>query len=242
MIEISCGVIVGLPFRKYNPKNGGAGLVFPEWAVTLANLQWPLNTTVGWAPCKGLPTGEARQKICEEAIGIGAKYVFFIDDDVQVPPDAPRYLIGTMKQAANNVIAVGGIYFSKADPTEPVVYVDNVGSGAHWKWKRGDVFECSGIGTGCLLVNLELIQKLEKPWFKDLLGETEGWTIANKAAEARLNMTDDLYFCEKARSAGYKILADAHVICSHWDINTGRPFDMPKGCYPDSEAKDGEAA
>jgi len=238
MIKVECGVIVGLPFRQYKP-GSPAGLVMPEWAVTLANLRWPLNTTVGWAPIKGMQTGDARQKICEEAIDIGAKYVWFIDDDTQVPPDAACYLIGTMKQAADDVIAVGGIYFSKGDPSEPIVYLDSVGQGAHWKWKRGDVFECSAIGTGCLLVNLELIQKLEKPWFKDLFHETKGWEMSNKTEGAKLNMTDDLYFCEKARAAGYKILADAHVICSHWDLRTGRVFDMPKGCYPDTPEREG---
>jgi len=231
MMNLKVGCVVGTPFRKRKPGTTD-GLVVPEWAISLANLTWPCNTNIAWAPVKGLPRDEARNGIADETVRLGSPYLWFVDDDVQVPPDAPRYLLSTLAQAPDDVMVVGGIYTGKLDPPEPLVYVNGNGHGAHWKWKRGDVFECSAIATGCMMIKTEVFKHLEKPWFKDLDGETEGWTIENKAVGARLNMSDDLYFCEKVQSAGFKILADTRVICSHWDVANDKVFDMPLDSYP----------
>lgn len=231
MIKLKAGVVVGIPFRAR--KEGTVdGLCVPEWAITLANLQWPTNTNVAWAPVKGMGTGEARQCISEETLKLGAPLLFCLDDDVQLPPDAPRLLMETMSQAPDDVMVVGGIYTTKRHPPEPLVYVGGNGHGPHWKWKKGDIFECSGIATGCMLIKTEVFKHLEKPWFKDIKGETEGWEIENKAVDAMLNMTDDLYFCEKVTQAGFKILADTRVLCTHWDANTGQYFEMDPNSYP----------
>lgn len=230
-MQLKAGVVVGIPFRAR--KEGTThGLVVPEWAVTLANLVWPMNTTVAWAPVKGLPRDTARNNIAEETLRLGAPYLWFIDDDVQVPPDAARHLLTTIKQAPDDVMVVGGIYCGKLDPPEPLVYVGGNGTGAHWKWKRGDIFECSGIATGCMLIKTEVFKHIEKPWFRDVDGETEGWNVEHKAPTAYLNMTDDLWFCEKIQAAGFKILADTRVLCSHWDVENDKVFDLPADSYP----------
>ena len=231
MMNLKAGLVIGIPFRAR--KEGTTdGLVIPEVAITLANLTFPLNTNVAWAPVKGVVRDEARNKIAQESLDIGAPYLWFIDDDVQVPPDAARNLITALKQADDDVMVAAGIYCGKMDPPEPLVYVGGNGLGAHWKWKKGDVFECDSIATGCMMIKTEVFKHIEKPWFRDVDGETEGWTIANKAVGARLNMTDDLWFCEKVKSAGFKILADARVLCTHWDVPTGKFYELPEDSYP----------
>lgn len=231
MMKLKAGLVVGIPFRG-REEGTTAGLVVPEWAVTLANLTWPMNTNVAWAPTKGLKRDLARNSIAEETVKLGSPLLWFLDDDVQPPPDAARHLIDTIKQADDDVMVVGGIYCGKLDPPEPLVYVGGNGQGAHWKWKKGDIFECDSIATGCMMIKTEVFKHIEMPWFRDVDGETEGWTIENKAVGAALNMTDDLWFCEKVRAAGFKILADTRVICTHWDVAAGKPYDLPADSYP----------
>lgn len=60
-------------------------------------------------------------------------------------------------------------------------------------------------GTSCLLIKREVFEKLEKPYFKFELNE-DG-TIPTRS--------EDLYFCDKAREAGFEIYADTDVICNH---------------------------
>lgn len=231
MIQLKPGIVIGIPFRSR--KEGTVnGLIQPEVAFSWSQFAFPMNTNVAWAPVKGYPRDVARNSIAEETVKLGSPYLWFLDDDVQAPPDAPRYLIETMKQAHDDVMVVGGVYTGKLDPPEPLVYVGGNGQGAHWKWKKGDIFDCHSIATGCMLIKTEVFQHIEKPWFRDAEGETEGWTIPNKAEGARLNMTDDLWFCEKVKAAGFRILCDSRVLCGHWDVPNDKCYELSATSYP----------
>lgn len=222
------GVVVGIPSSR---------LVTPEWAIALAVQAWPSNTSVCYVPIhcgnpqtgtQGPPRDKARELIIESAIKLKAPYVWFVDDDVEVPFGACRQLLRTLKEADPEVCAVGGIYPEKNDPPSPVVYTTN-GHGPDWRWKKNTIFEASLIGTGCMMVKTEVFSKMEKPWFRDI-------------NEGLVNITDDAYFVMKAKEAGYKVLADAHVICFHWDYKTMRRYEIPADSYPmrDIEAPPGK--
>ena len=166
---------------------------------------------------KGIEVGEARCQIAQHAIDLKAKYLFFLDDDTAPPYFAARRLIYALEQAGPEVMVAGGIYANKHSyPPEPMVFLQD-GDGPHWKWKYGDVFECGSIGTGCMMIKTEVFQYLEKPWFATI---NECFSSGEYGAHVhKLEMTDDLYFCEKVRKAGFKILADGGVLCVHWDVN-----------------------
>lgn len=212
------GVVVGLPYSR---------LVMPEWAVALARQSWPTNVNICYAPipCENRKTGwsgptrdEARSLIVQGAIDLHAPYIWFVDDDVEVTFDACRQLLKSIKEADDDVMAVGGIYPSKQDPPEPIVYEVN-GHGAFWRWKKNTVFECSLVGTGCMLIKTEVFKHIEKPWFKDIDTPT-------------LQITDDAWFCGKLQRAGFRILANAHVLCTHWDAETRTPYRLAEDSYP----------
>jgi hypothetical protein len=231
MIEIKPGLVIGLPVRS-REIGTVKGLIQPEVAFSWSQLQFPMNTVVAWAPVRGFPRDQARNSIAEDTVRLGAPYLFFLDDDVQAPAHAPRCLIDTMKQAPGDVMVVGGVYTGKMEPTEPMVYVGGNGLGAHWKWKAGDIFDCHSIATGCMLIKTEVFKHIEKPWFRDAEGETEGWTLPNKAEGAGMNMTDDLWFCEKVKAAGFKILCDSRVLCGHWDVANDKCYELGRDSYP----------
>mgnify|MGYP001595506588 CR=1 FL=1 len=68
------------------------------------------------------------------------------------------------------------------------------------KDKTGDILWC---GLGCTLVKREVFEKLEKPWFRtDKTLRLNDWQwIDNPAKYGSL----DIWFCTKAREAGFKI-------------------------------------
>jgi len=201
--------------------------VAAEWAIALASQNYPLNLTHALCVIGGESTDIARNKAVEYALEKKSNYIWFLDDDVQMPFFAVRQLIYTLEQS--DAMVVGGIYCSKQPPNEPLVYVGK-GKGAFWKWKVNTVFPVDGIGAGCMMVKTDVFKHLEKPYFKtvdDFI--TEGTNTSNSS-------TEDLYFCNKVRDAGYKILADAHVICNHWDVKTMTAYMLPKDSYPMQES------
>lgn len=228
MAHVRPGLLVAQAFTAPNHEWPGGRPVAPEWSLAMQTQNYPLNCSVMHVALKGNSIDKARTAFAKHALEVGAPYIWFVDDDVAPPQFAARQLINTLKQADDNVMAVGGIYTSRSLPAEPMVYLEN-GDGCHWKWKKDTVFEVHGIGTGCLMVKTEAFKHLPEPWFVTIDESDPG---KENPGQYRNQCSDDIYFCQKLREAGFRILADANVLCVHWDVKTGKPYMLPADCYP----------
>lgn len=221
------GLVLGLPMNRPN--------VPREWALAMATMSWPLNTTIMHLVISGRPIDEARELICETALEANAPYIWFIDDDTVPPHTAIRYLISGLEQHPT-AIACGGIYCERREPTSPIVYKD-FGIGPFWDWTVGEVFEVQGIGTGCLVVRTAMLREIPKPWFR-----TVDVAVDSPGGLGLLQTTDDMYFCKKAVKAGYKLLAHGAVLCDHYDISSGQVYRLPKDSRPYKSSQQTEGA
>ena len=230
---MSVKVITSIPFSgRY---------VAPEWALSMMNLRYPRNARHGVYVTRGLERQVARTKLVEKAIAEHSEYVFFVDDDTAPPFDAVSQLIRELDVADKTVMVCGGIYTTKQDPIEPLVFLDQ-GSGPHWKWKFGDVFRCWGLGTGCMMIRTEVFQHLPKPWFRDIgsiedVGE-DTQVFGKDGKPDDFCMTDDLYFCKKVNDSGFTVLAHGGVLPVHWD-QKGTGHVLPDESYPVKDAPAG---
>lgn len=122
-----------------------------------------------------------------------ADYLFFVDDDMLFPPNA------LVKLLSHQEPIVGGLYFARSAPYLPIAYrhVEDNQWIAVTQYSAG-LQEVDAIGTGCLLIRRDVLEKLERPWFEfsDRMGE-------------------DMYFCHQAKKLGYKVLLDGDVKCKH---------------------------
>ena len=228
------GLTVGLPLCG-RP-------VSPWWAVSLATMDWPMGIDINYCIVEGMEVGEARNRIAEEALRAGTKYLWFLDDDTAPPRHAAKKLI-TVLQQEPDVAVCGGIYCTKSDVPEPIVQ-EKLRDGVFWNWKPGDVFDCEGMGTGCMMIRVDAFNKVERPWFKTVD------TIDYGAGEYK--QTDDLYFCDKLVKLGMRIVAHGGVLPVHWDVKNKisysvsdtlsdkgklemriveNPYQQPKGVY-----------
>lgn len=218
------GLMIGVP-------HGGKNVVI-EWAYSVAQLHPPMNFEVRWQALRNKPVDEARNILAQQAIAWKAKYLFFIDDDVTVPPHALRNLIYHLDHFPEYAVA-GGIYCHKSPPQMPMVFRGN-GMGPYWDWHLGEVFDVSGIGMGCTLIRVQAFlgdekhKPLEMPFFKTV-DDVERYRDGVNAAEA---WTEDLYFCQKLTDAGWSIMADGGILCQHWDTPTGVGYSLPEGSKP----------
>ncbi|HDZ13925.1 MAG TPA: hypothetical protein ENH60_03370 [Pricia sp.] len=64
-------------------------------------------------------------------------------------------------------------------------------------------FKISSGGFGIVLVKYEVFEKLDWPYWKNIF------------VPGDIEMGEDIYFCKKARQAGFDIWCDPKVKCSH---------------------------
>lgn len=178
---------------------------------------WPTNVNFTILTIMGKDIDAGRTLAIEQAMEAGVKYLWFLDDDTVPPQDAARHMMGVFKQHPKAAI-VAGIYTTRAAPPEPIVYATQ-GAGAFWDWKAGEVFKCWGIGTGCMMIDLDVFRYLDKPWFLT-------------RHEADLRISDDLHFCELVNQAGFEVWAHGGVLCHHYDLERGVVYMLPRNSKP----------
>lgn len=120
-------------------------------------------------------------------------YILFIDGDQTFPRDVlhkwvpmDKDIIGAnipIKQIPSRPTAVG--------TDGKLIFTDEDSTG---------LTEAMQVGTGMLMIKVSVFDKLERPWFY------QEW---NPVAQAP--MGEDVYFCLKARRAGYKVWIDQDV-------------------------------
>lgn len=216
--ERHMGLLVGIPIASRKEWDTGRP-VAPEWAATLANLVYPTGLLRSHMFVKGKRIDEARNEIIEKALELDAEYVFFLDDDVRPPVHILLHLMPLLNSAPD-VIAAGGLYSIKREPTEPMAY-RKLSKGPCYDFKYGEQFDVEGIATGALLVKVPLFKQIEKPWFKTI--EESG---QDKGRIYERRTTDDLYFCNKALKAGFKIKAHGGMLCDHIDAENHKIYNL----------------
>lgn len=176
-----------------------------RWGINLCLQEYPLSMGQNCLSVKGAEAGVSRNQIVEMGQRVKNKLLYMVDDDVLPPTYAPQKLLFAMLNKPD-VMAVAGIVYTKTEVPYPLVF-NNEGEGPYLNWKRGQIFEVPGfISTGCILIKMEVFDKIEKPWF-------ESRDYPDKC-------TEDVTWCWKVMKAGYKILGHGGVICGHYNHRT----------------------
>lgn len=140
---------------------------------------------------RGYNTSENRNWIATQAVNNGSTHLFFVDDDMILPPDTLDRLLD------HNKDIVGAVYNTKYEVQAPVIeYLDEKSD--------MEIFKCGAIGTGCLLIKTEVFKKVPQIWFN------YEWN-----PNGSVRMSHDWYFCHKARQFGYEIFADPLLQVKH---------------------------
>lgn len=219
----AAALAIGLPVRSTSPV---------EFWISMLQMLPPLNVKLHYIVQKGadVPGGKlgaaARNEILQSAINSGTPYVMFFDDDVLFP-DMAAYRLWVAMQRRPGAGAVTGIYATKADPCEPLIYLDE-GSGAFWDWALGDLIEIHSAGAGIQIVDMEAVKRIPPPWFNDVVHDGE------KDADGlvrRFTWGHDRFFHIRLREeAKAPIYVDTGILCAHWDTEHQRAYLLP----PDS--------
>lgn len=132
-------------------------------------------------------------------------YYFWVDEDNIIPPDAFERLY------AHNKDIVGGLYARKTNYDWCMKETEEYRG---WEDRRDSLkdglVECRYIGFGAMLIKGEVFEKLDFPWFK------QDTTWVKHDGERKIHeVGEDVYFCDRAREAGYKVWCDTKVEVGH---------------------------
>jgi hypothetical protein len=210
--------VVVVPTRGHIPHR-----VVERWLGLIA----PMNQKRGWLWASGHEVGRAYDAMISQILadpGLSKfKYILTLEDDNLPPPDAHVRLLEAINHGPR-FDAVSGIYFTKGDVGMPMAYGDPddyARTGVlefqpldvRRAIERGTLVPVNGIAMGCALWRLDLFRAVPPPWFV-----TVADVIPDKGVMA---MTQDLYFCRKARELGKRFAVDCRVRVGHLDVASG---------------------
>lgn len=146
----------------------------------------------------------SRNDLALRAVQSDMDYVFWMDSDMQFPPDTLVRMVDVLTK--NDLDILTGLYFRRVPPYSPVLFDRlemrrNICSWSEFKELPDHLFEIGGCGFGCVLMSTEVFLSVQAK---------HGNMFAPMG-----NNGEDIAFCIRARDCGYKIWCDPSIICGH---------------------------
>ena len=175
----------------------------------------PMNQKVlGPIFMEGMEVGEAYnqviQMILENPELSKFKFILTLEEDNAPPADG----LIKLYESIDDYDGVGGLYWTKGEGGQPMCYGDPRVMPLNFIPQippPDTVTPCNGLGMGFTLFRLEMLKDKRFEyghWFK---------TKQEMTPEGGIQMTQDLWFSQKARELGYKFACDARVRVGHYD-------------------------
>jgi hypothetical protein len=163
-----------------------------------------------------------RMELARQALEEKADYLLWLDSDMRFPKETIGHLILRDKPI------VAANYATRRMPVKPVAMMDDNG-------KIGRVYTAPDseglqpvdyVGMGVMMTKREVFEKVEAPWFAIPYS-----TVGNHY------IGEDVFFCKKAREAGFEVLVDHDL--SHQVKHIGTFEYSHEGAWAMKEQVDG---
>lgn len=168
---------------------------------------WTVPGTIQHKPLVicGQPVAAAYHQAARQALADGADYLLCVEDDLRIPPGAFERLWELQRREGPRTI-VGGWYPLRSEPRRGAPIVVRDGRREYLE-DDGEVHEVYSLPQGFTLIPVDVFREIPEPWF-----------------ETTSALTQDSFFSQCAREAGYRLLCDTGLRCRHVDRETGRVY------------------
>jgi hypothetical protein len=187
--------------RQVRPKTVGSLLEM----VAYSKVDWHILVAE-----RGYTIAENRNYSVIQAKKNNSEYLLFIDDDMTFPKETLDRLLVHSKEV------VGVNSYSRCLPAFPTVgLMDEKG-----EYKQPDkypafelkvpeeLFKCYFVGSGVLLIDMKIFERIEKPYF-------EFTTYKSGEFRGMVKDGEDGTFCRKVRESGVDIWCDGSLPIGH---------------------------
>jgi FkbM family methyltransferase len=184
-------ILIAIPTNKY---------IEPETFKSIYDLEVPEGYKTHFQFFYGYQIDQIRNLIASWAERYD--YLFSVDSDISFAPDTLKKLL------AHDRDVVSGLYIQRK-PGKHILEVYRNGHNIPYGDIKGlGLVEIESCGFGCVLVKSEVIRAIGYPQF-----------YYKSALDHNNTVSEDTYFCIKAKEKGYRIWADTSVQCGHHGSN-----------------------
>ena len=199
-------ILLGIPTAKY---------IEVETFKSIYDLDIPEDVELTFQYFYGYNIDQVRNLIAQWASNFD--YLFSVDSDIVLPKDC------LTKMLNHDVDVVSGVYRQRIEHTEVIeIHRKNEHGGvSHIPFSAiqpAGLHEIDSCGFGCVLVKSDVIRKIGYPQFK-----------YHSALDHRNTVSEDIFFCKRAKEVGAKIYVDSSIVCDHKGTTMFkvRAFDFP---------------
>lgn len=196
-------ILLAIPTAKY---------IESETFKSIYDLEVPDNVELTFQYFFGYNIDQIRNLIAHWASHYD--YLFSVDSDIVLPKDC------LVKMLNHDKDMVSGVYIQRKPGEEILeIYRKNQYGGVSnvpfIQLQPEGLHEVDGCGFGCVLVKSEVIRKIGYPQF-----------VYKSALSHKDTVSEDVYFCTKAKELGFKIFADSTIVCNHIGNTIFAPKDI----------------
>lgn len=191
-------ILIAIPTAKY---------IEPETFKSIYDLIIPTGYETTFQTFYGYNVEQVRNLIADWVVK-GYDYLFSVDSDITFPPHTLAQLLSHDKDV------VSAVYRQRKE--EHVLELWHKNGKNITKEELNKVttplLEIGGCGFGCVLVKKEVFGVIGYPQFK-----------YHSAIDHKNTISEDAYFCNKARENGFLIHVDPKLLCGHIGSTTFNP-------------------
>jgi FkbM family methyltransferase len=180
-------ILIAVPTNKY---------IEPETMKSIYDQEIPPGYKTTFQFFYGYQIDQIRNLIADWAVKYD--YLWAIDSDMSFPPDTLKRLL------AHDKDVVSGLYIQRK-PGQHILELYRNGRNIPYNDIKGlGLIEVDGCGFGCVLIKSEVLRAVGYPQF-----------VYKSAINHANTVSEDTYFCLKAKERGYKVWADTSILCNH---------------------------
>lgn len=144
---------------------------------------------------------DLRNDLVKTSLNNGCSHIIMMDTDQIYPADTIPKLLSHKKPI------VGCLIHRRYPPFDPLIMTGELND---WKriteWEDGELLKVDATGTGCLLLESWIFDKIPFPWFE-----------FKKNPDTKLGgiIGEDIWFCHQVKQTGIPIYVDTSVKCGH---------------------------
>jgi len=139
-----------------------------------------------------------REEIARKILNSAATHLLFIDSDMSFKPDALDKLV------ARDRDIIGASYNYRQLPLKSTIVIQDEKGNILKKDLPDGTFECAAISLGFALIKTSVFKKIPHPWF-----------FYEHDDKGNITCGEDVWFCRKAKEAGFKIYCDPTIEVGH---------------------------
>lgn len=180
-------ILIAIPTNKY---------IEPETMKSIYDLEVPPGYKTEFQFFYGYQIDQIRNLIGHWAERYD--YLFSVDSDITFKPDTLRKLLSHDRDV------VSGLYIQRK-PGQHILELYKNGTNVPYGDIKGlGLIEVDSCGFGCVLIKSDVFRSIGYPYF-----------MYKSALDHKNTISEDTYFCIRARSKGYAIYADTSILCDH---------------------------